>query len=518
MTLPPLPPEFDPRTPRRHARAAGGTRATSIARVAKVVSAALSLLLVVYIGYLWNTVRGINDVQRVSIGGLGTSQASVPSGSPSAAPLTDIDGKDQNILIVGNDDRSGMTDAQVSELKVGRDGGSTNTDTMMIVHVPADGSKATLISLPRDSYVDIPGYGMNRLNAAYSDGYNDASGNRLAKIGAGAQLLIQVVKNLTGLSIDHFVQVSLLGFVTISDAIRGVEVDMCHAVNDTVAHNASIGLTGGSGLVLSKGKHTIQGVQALEFVRQRENLPNGDIDRTARQRYFLTAAFRSVASAGTLFDFSKLQNLIAAVKSSIYVDQNLNMLDLAKQMSNLSANNIVGKVIPTDYHTDVDINGYQSNVGIVTPAKVRTFVQKLVDGPTSSAYQQAKSGKPADVTVTVQNQGSTDGAAGAAVKALHTAGFTASVDATTGTGTLATTTIEYPAGMESQAKTLAHFVPGAAVKVVPDVSGVTLIIGADGVTATATPPGTTSSGSSAPSSTSSSTKKSKNAIDAACIN
>ena len=515
MSLLPLPPDLDPRRPRRHARASS-TAGVSLARLAKVVSAALSLLLIVYIGYLWTTVRGINDVQRLNIGGLGGAPVSQPSGSPSVAPLVDIDGQDQNILIVGNDDRSGMTDAQVNELKVGRDGGSLNTDTMMIVHVPADGSKATLISLPRDSYVDIPGYGMNRLNAAYSMAYRDASGSANAKRAAGAQKLIEVIKNLTGLTIDHFVQVSLLGFVNISDAIGGVQVNMCNAVNDTVSHNASIGLTGGSGLVLSKGRHTIQGVQALEFVRQREGLKHGDIDRTARQRYFLTAAFRAVASAGTLLDVGKLNNLINAVKKSIYVDQNLSMLELARQMSNLSANNIVGTVIPTDHYENVNLYGYESNVGIVIPTQVRAYVQKLVDGPTSPAYRNAKSGSPDDVTLTVRNQGSANGAAATATKTLRSAGFTATVDRTVATGTLASTTIEYPAGMESQAKTLAHYVPGAAVKQA-DVSGVTLILGADGVQATATPPSTTKSGSSA-SSASSATKKSKTAIDATCIN
>ena len=82
-----------------------------------------------------------------------------------AAP--DIDGTAQNILVLGNDDRSDMTDAEVKALHTGRDGGSLNTDTMMIVHVPANGSKATLISFPRDAYVDIPGFRKNKLNAAY---------------------------------------------------------------------------------------------------------------------------------------------------------------------------------------------------------------------------------------------------------------------------------------------------------------------------------------------------------------
>jgi len=181
------------------------------------------------------------------------------------------------------------------------------TDSMLIAHIPADGSKATLISLPRDSYVAIPGYGMDRLNAAYKDGYVNASGDRKAKVGAGTNLLRQTIYNLTGLTINHFIQISLLGFVELSDAVGGVTVNLCHAVDDTVAHNKAIGSDGGSGLVLSAGKHSIHGIQALEFVRQRHGLNGGDLDRSARQRYFLTAAFRKVASIGIITKLGQLK-------------------------------------------------------------------------------------------------------------------------------------------------------------------------------------------------------------------
>jgi LCP family protein required for cell wall assembly len=480
----------------------------SSAIIVRVLCAALSMLIVVYIGYLWTTVRGLNDVQRLQIASIGGKQT---DSHGITTTRNDIDGKDQNLLIVGNDDRSALTDKQVRELKVGRDGGSLNTDTMMIVHVPADGSQATLISLPRDSYVNIPGYGMNKLNAAYPFGYNDASGDANAKRAAGANKLIQVVENLTGLNIDHFVQVSLLGFVTISDAVGGVTVNLCHSVNDTVAHNKSIGLTGGSGLVLSKGRHTIHGVQALEFVRQRENLPRGDIDRTARQRYFLTAAFRTVASAGTLFSLGKLQNLVTAVKKSIYVDQGMDIFQLAKQMSNLSANNIRGEVIPTDHYQDTSVG----NVGIIIPSQVRAFVQKMISGGTSSDYQKAKTVDPSTVTVTVRNYGNQNGAAAQASGVLTKAGFSSSVDSAA-TGSQTTTTIQYPKGSEAQAKTLARYVHGAAVEQA-DIPAVTLTLGSDGILPTATAATTTHPAPSTRSG-SSSTTKSPPAIDSKCIN
>jgi LCP family protein required for cell wall assembly len=248
------------------------------------------------------------------------------------------------------------------------------TDTMMIVHIPADGKRATLISLPRDSYVNIPGYGMHKLNAAYVDGYTHATGTADERRTAAADLLIKTVQNLTGLTINHYVQVSLMGFYDISNAIGGVSVNLCHNVDDTVAYNRAHGLSGGSGLVLTKGKHSIKGVQALEFVRQRENLPNGDLDRVRRQQYFLTAAFRKVASVGILF---KLNALGDAVKRNLYMDPGLSLTGLAKQMENLSANNIVGKTIPHEYYTDTP----DGNAAIMNVAKVQAFVDKVINPP-----------------------------------------------------------------------------------------------------------------------------------------
>jgi LCP family protein required for cell wall assembly len=331
------------------------------------MGALLSVALLLLAGYVWLTYRNINSgVHRLKV-----AVNAPPSGK------NDIDGTDQNILLVGNDDRSNMTDAEVKQLHVGRDGGSMATDTMMIVHIPADGSRATLISLPRDSYVKIPGHSMNRLNSAYVTGYNEASGTQDQKRAAGADLLIRAITNLTGLTINHYVQVSLMGFYDISNAIGGVTVNLCHNVNDTVAYNRSIGSDGGSGLVLSKGKHTIQGVQALEFVRQRHNLPNGDLDRVRRQQYFLTAAFRQVASVGILF---KLKALGDAVKRNLYLDPGLNLTDLAQQMQKLSANNIVGKTIPFE---GFDHNSPVGDVEVVSPAKVQAFVDRLINGPTT---------------------------------------------------------------------------------------------------------------------------------------
>ena len=223
----------------------------------------------------------------------------------------DIDGKDQNILVVGNDDRSTATDAELAALGTGRDGGSLNTDTMMIIHVPANGSKATLISLPRDSWVNIPGYGYSKLNSAYPDGYNAAGGTPSAKRAAGAKLLVETIQNLTGLTIDHFVSVDLLGFYRISNAIGGITVNMCGAVQDSYLRHQP-----------AQGRQRHQGHPGARVRAAAHNVLNalGDLDRVQRQQYFLTAAFRKVTTAGVLLNPFKLQHLLNAVSKSLYMD------------------------------------------------------------------------------------------------------------------------------------------------------------------------------------------------------
>lgn len=464
--------------------------------VTRVVAASVSFALILAFAYGWNYYRSLNNgLHRID---LGTVAGSVGT--------HDIDGKDQNLLIFGNDDRSQLTDAQVKELNVGRDGGSLATDSMLIVHIPANGSKATLISLLRDSYVNIPGYGMGKLNSAYADGYTHASGDFNAKVAAGANLLIRVIYNLTGLTINHFVQISLIGFVTLSDAVGGITINLCHAVDDTVAHNKAVGLSGGSGLVMSAGVHTdVKGITALEFVRQREGLPHGDLDRAARQRYFLTAAFRKVASVGII---TRLGELKTAIQESLIVDQGLDLTSLATQLANLSANNIKGVQMPFVNFQDVPDWG---NVEIVDPAQVKVFIENLIND-TPSALAKAPLVAPSSVTVSVFNGGTVNGAATSASGTLTGIGFHASIN--TSPKSQESTLIEYAAGMESQAKTLAKYVPGAVLQQ-SNVSVLTLVLGGDGLMPQAPKPSSASSASSSKSSTSSS--GAAKPVDAGCI-
>jgi LCP family protein required for cell wall assembly len=335
----------------------------------KVVASLVSLLLIVAFWYGWKNYRDLDSgLQRLSIPELGAG----PTTAGQTAP-PDIDGTAQNILVLGNDDRSNMTDAEVRALHTGRDGGSLNTDTMMVVHVPADGSKATLISLPRDAYVDIPGFRKNRLNAAYPDGYTDStSTSEKARKAAGVNQLVKTIKLLTGLRIDHFLQVDLIGFYRISVAIGKVTVNLCKRVDDSY-----------SGLHLPAGINHIDGRNALAFVRQRHGVPGSDLGRERRQQYFLAAAYRKIASLNMLINPGKLSNLIDAVKKSIYIDDKFSIQQLAEQMANLSADNIVGETIPVEGEQLID----GQDVLAVDPVKVRQRVDELINGtgPTPSS-------------------------------------------------------------------------------------------------------------------------------------
>ena len=499
--MPPLPPRLDPR--RRHGRAEGS--ALHVAKLATLtLCTLLSISLVALFGTYWWTYRQFkSNIPRVNIS----------AAKAQAQTHHDIDGKDQNILVAGNDDRQTATDAELKQLGTTRDGGSLNTDTMMIIHIPASGAKATLISMPRDSYVAIPGYGMNKLNAAYGDGYNAASGTYDQKRAAGANLLIETVQNLTGLSIDHYVQVDLLGFYRISNAIGGVTVNMCAAVQEP-----------NSGINLHAGVNLIQGTQALAFVRQRYGFPNGlgDLDRVKRQQYFLTAAFRKVASAGMLNPL-KLPDLLNAVQRSLYIDSSLDPLALGRQLENLTADNISGKTIPWDGFDD---NTPVGSVVVVHPAEVKAFIAQLI-GTSDAKLATAQPVATSAVTVDVLNAGSgINLAAAAAAGVLRQGGF-AIGQVTNAPSASTTTIIEYADGMQSQAKTLAAWVPGAVLQKAA-VSHVTLLLGSDGLTAKKpAAPATASTAAAASASsaahittptTSATPSKAPTAIDSTCIN
>ncbi len=513
-----LPPELDPRG-RRTAQAAAARAAAQAGPTSRsgrppthrhksdllhgltlglqVILAICSLLVLVGSGWAWATYRNLNaDITRLNAI---SAKGRVANGG--------IDGQDQNLLLVGNDDRDSATNAELAQLGTTRDGGSYNTDTMMLLHLPADGSKATEISFPRDSYVTIPGHGKNKLNAAYPIGIQAAHGDKAG----GAQLLVQTIENLTGLSIDHFVQIDLLGFYRISNAIGGVDVCLNHAVKEA-----------NSGIDLKAGHQLIMGTQALAFVRQRYGFPDGqgDLDRIKRQQYFLSAVFRQISSAGTLLNPLKLQRLLKAISSSLQMDQTLKPLELAKQMQNLQAGNLFFTTIPTAGYRDEVIDGQTQSTVAVDSAAMPDFIDNLIGVDAASALKKAKPADPSSVTVQVVNDTNSNGLETANAKALQAAGFTTQIPAPT-SDILGKTTIRYAPGQEAAAKALHAQVPGAVMVRSRQVSGVTLVLGENNVQVKSLMPSKAPQSTPAPTSpspTSSSAPAVTTAADAGCIN
>ncbi|PZS28187.1 MAG: LytR family transcriptional regulator [Pseudonocardiales bacterium] len=434
---------------------------------ASIGFAALSFVILVGSGLAWVTFNNFTS--------------NIPHGA--AVPgLTgaDADGKDQNILLIGNDSRAGATAAELRALSTANDGGSVNTDTMMVLHVPADGGRATIISFPRDSWVSVPGHGKGKINSAYGIAYSDAKGAGRSERRAqsdGIILMIKTINALTGLHIDHYMQVNLLGFYRISNAIGGVTVCLTAAQNPNTDSD-QFG-RGYSGINLPKGVSVIKGSQALAFVRQRHGLPRGDLDRVQRQQYFLGAAFRKVTTAGVLLNPFKLHDLLGAVGSSLLTDPKLDLLKLGRQFQEMSAGKITFKTIPNDGPQTIYPDGVETAIVQVDTAAMPGFIRQLQGKNADPGLAGAKAAAPSSVTADVLNGTKTVGLAGRNASQLRGLGF--KVNTVGSTDASADTVIEYPSGQESEAKAVSGAVPGATLVQTSSVDRVTLVLGANNV-------------------------------------
>jgi LCP family protein required for cell wall assembly len=262
-------------------------------------------------------------------------------------------GGDQNVLLVGVDSREDahgdpLPQAVLDALHGGPDTGVLNSDTIILLHVPASGEAAVAFSIPRDAYVDIPGMGENKINAAYPVTKAQVEGDLVAQgakdrrdiegqaAAAGRKALIGAVEDLTGLTVDHYAEINLLGFSDLTTAIGGVRVCLKAAVDEPL-----------SGAHLPAGPQTLAGPAALSFVRQRHDLPGGDLSRIRRQQVFLAGFAHQVLGAGTLGDPTRLSALVAAVQKAVVVDSGFDLLAFAQQASGLTAGTVEFVTIPT---------------------------------------------------------------------------------------------------------------------------------------------------------------------------
>ncbi|MDA5279729.1 LCP family protein [Streptomyces sp. Isolate_45] len=298
---------------------------------------------------------------------------------------------DVNVLLMGLDsrrDQNGdpLPDEVLDKLHAGSsDIGGYNANTMILLHVPADGSRAKAFSIPRDDLVAIPGHGKDKIKKAYglakaakedqlsSQGVNDR--RRLEQEGreAGRRAQIDTVRNFLGVPVDHFAELNLAGFYHLADALGGVPVCLNKPVKDRW-----------SGADFPAGRQELDGRQSLAFVRQRHGLEMGDLDRTKRQQAFLAGATQKLNSAGTFTDPVKLVRLIDTAKKDVVTDSGWDLLSFVKQAKNLSGGKVQFMTLP--------IEGFGRNHGedinVVDDMKIKRLIAEQI-GPRTPATPSA---------------------------------------------------------------------------------------------------------------------------------
>ncbi|MBJ8347323.1 LCP family protein [Antrihabitans sp. YC2-6] len=366
----------------------------------------LAVLALVITGFAW---RGIDSLRS----SLATADGLGLGGGKDGAV---------DILMVGTDSRTDahgnpLSQQELDSLRAGEETAS-NTDTIVLIRVPNDGTSATAISIPRDSYVEIPGLGYRKINAAYGE-TKETKRLELVNAGetdedadaestkAGRQALIKTVADLTGVTVDHYAEVGLLGFVLLTDAVGGVDVCLNDSVDEPL-----------SGANFPAGRQTLHGSDALSFVRQRHDLDRGDLDRIVRQQVFMASLVSKVLSAQTLSSPTKLQELSNAVSRSVVLDSDWDILGFAEQLQDLSGGQVKFETIPV-----VDLNGTTDageSVVRVDPSSVADYVEKLAGEGSDSGDTGVN---PSTITVDVVNDSGIDGLAGRVSDELASAGY-----------------------------------------------------------------------------------------------
>ncbi|MEO6999351.1 MAG: LCP family protein [Terracoccus sp.] len=266
-------------------------------RKGRLIALVIGLVLLSWVAFLvWVPFNAWNSVARVD---------NIPSGERPA------DTAGHTYLLVGSDSRQGLTAAQKKALTTGSAEGK-RTDTIMLVHVSESGGKPVMVSIPRDSYVPIPGHQSNKINAAFSFG--------------GAKLLTETVENVTGIHIDGYVEIGLGGFASVVDSVGGVNLCVPRHMVDKKA-----------GINLQKGCQTLDGPNALGYVRSRYEDPLGDIGRAARQRQFLGALMKQAATPSTVLLPWRYKSFADASAGGLTVGTDTGLMDAVRVLQAMRA-------------------------------------------------------------------------------------------------------------------------------------------------------------------------------------
>ena len=350
-----------------------------VQRVVRGVAAALTLAVVVGTGVAWTNVRGFED------GIFHMSAPSLGKGGDDGA----ID-----ILLVGLDSRTDahgnpLSDTELATLRAGDDV-ATNTDTIILVRIPNNGRSATAISIPRDSYVAAPGLGKTKINGVYGE-TKETKRASLVQAGvpaadaeaqgteAGREALIKTVADLTGVTVDHYAD-------------------------------------------FPAGRQKLNGPQALSFVRQRHDLPRGDLDRVVRQQAVMASLAHRIISGQTLSSPGTLHRLEQAVQRSMVISSGWDIMDFVQQLQKLAGGKVAFATVPVLDGAGWSDDGMQSVVR-VDPHQIQDWVGSLLNGQAAGKTEELAY-TPAKTTASVVNDTDINGLAASVSEVLSAKGFT----------------------------------------------------------------------------------------------
>ena len=374
-----------------------------------------------------------------------------------------------NFLLVGSDSRAdaAKTDGVGSTASVG----GARSDTAILLHIPKDGSKASLISFPRDSWVHIPEWTApnghvikahdGKINSSFAEG-DLPDGN--------AALLKATVEDLSGLRIDHYVEINFAGLERVVSALDGVDICTPVRLHDPSGRDAN-GVGFGTGLDLSPGHHSLDGPTALSFVRARYGVPGGDLGRIANQQQFLGAIVRKVTSRGTLLNPLKLNAFLDTMTKSVRIDDTLSfgdLRDLALRMRHLDPAHVEFATLPV---TNPAARRGGQSVVLLDDKALPGFFAALGEAPQPSPSDAATAPTadlvvaPGSVRVSVLNASGASGLAARTSSALRREGFhvVSTGNARAGSTPDGVTTVRHGPSRADSARTLAAAIPGARV-------------------------------------------------------
>ncbi|MBW5486455.1 LytR family transcriptional regulator [Streptomyces bambusae] len=382
-------------------------------------------------------------------------------------------GNGMNVLLVGTDGREKIGPEEKRAYRLG--GAPCHcTDTMMLVHVSADRKRASVISLPRDSYAEVPAHrdqvtGKDhqahpvKLNAAYAEG--------------GPNLTVRTVESMTRVKIDHYLEVDFTSFMKTVDAVGGVEICTAKTLRDT-----------NTGLSLLPGTHRLTGGQALQYVRARHVDGAADIGRMQRQQRFLAALIKEAAGSGVLLNPVKFKEVSSTLLGSVRADTGFGsqqMLALGQAMRDFTPASSEFASVPIG-NTSYPVKGIGSTVKWDAARAEKLFQAVRDDRPLAparpgGARREQPAAVPVDVPpqqirVQVENGTRIDGLGGRVDAALRATGFnTTRTPGNAATRSVRRTLVAYDPRWDRSARTLATALPGAELRAVPG-QGRTLLV------------------------------------------